>query len=68
MEGLSVNCGSCWPHVKIDFYEGGVVGGINTSKAKSPSNVQRTRCPAFSYADTTKGRPVLKPPTQILEH
>jgi len=62
----SVNCGSCTLAGESEsyLYEGGVVGGINRPKAKSPSHVQRTCCSAFSYADITKGRRVLQSSTQ----
>jgi len=61
--GMRVKCGSCWPHVKINFYEGGVVGGTNATPETSSDPVQQTRCPTFFYADITKGRRV-SPPNQ----
>jgi len=56
VEKPSGNFESCEPHANINFCEGGVVGGINALGAKSSNHVQQTRCPAFSYADITKGR------------
>jgi len=46
---------------KINFCEGGLVGGIKTPEAKNSSHVQQTRCPIFSYADIAKGRRMLNP-------
>jgi len=57
-EKLAAKCGSYEHHGKTKFCEGRVVGGITTLGAHSSGLAQRTRCPAFSYADAVKGRRV----------
>jgi len=67
-ERLATKCGSCEHHGKVNFREGGVVGGINTPEANISSHVQRTRCPAFSNADIAKGRRISNLSTSKPEH
>jgi len=61
-EKLAAKRGSYEHHENINFGEGGVVGGITTPGAHSSGLAQKTRFPAFSYADAVKGR-LLNPPT-----
>jgi len=58
-EKLTVKSGSYEHHVNINFDEGGVGGRTTTPGAHSPTLVQQTRCPAFSYADAVRGRRIL---------
>jgi len=53
---LTAKSGSYEHHVNIKFGEGGVGGKTTTPGAHSSALAQRTRCPAFSYADAVKGR------------
>jgi len=53
---LTAKSGSYEHHVNIKFGEGGVGGKTTTLGVHCSALAQRTRCPAFSYADAVKGR------------
>jgi len=58
-EKLPAKSGNYEHHVNIKFSEGGVGGKTTTPGVHSSTLEQRTRCPAFSYADAVQGRRIL---------
>jgi len=53
---LTAKSGSYEHHVNIKFGDGGVGGKTTTPGVHSSALAQRTRCPAFPYADAVKSR------------